>query len=213
MFIHNLENLNDFGLYSMLKKYILREELGYFVNQNKFRELFDFVNVKNSRIFEKAFNDAIFLAIQLRNNMGNVRVVDLKRIDFMNEEQIKKLLFTIGAARNHVNIAESKKIVQSVTEIFGIELENLLLCTVAGESMIGDNIFEGDTLIIDTKTIPENGDIIVITINNETVVKRLNLDGNSMKLVSANNNFDPHQITEHDDYSIIGKVKHVIHSI
>jgi SOS-response transcriptional repressor LexA len=123
------------------------------------------------------------------------------------------LLFTIGAAKNHENIAEKETEVTTITNIFGMELEDLLLCKVVGDSMENAHIFEGDTLIIDTKTNPKDSDIIVININNQTVVKKLKLTGSEMMLIPENEKFDPHLISENDNYTIIGKVKHILHSL
>lgn len=206
-------NVNQENLYQQLKKYVIHEELGYYVNIKKFKTIINRANKINDRIFEKAFKDALFIVNQIRKEMGDIRVIDLKRIDFLNKEQLKILLFSIGAAKNHENVSENATETTSFTNILGINPEDLLVCKVAGDSMLNANIFEGDTLIIDTKSEPKNNEIAVININNQMVFKRIRFQSNKIFLVPENENFEIHEVSESDNFSVLGIVKHIIHSI
>ena len=61
---------------------------------------------------------------------------------------------------------------------------------VTGDSMIDEGIHENDTIIIDNKKIPKNGDIVVAFIDNEDVtLKRFRKKGDSIALEPANKNY------------------------
>jgi SOS-response transcriptional repressor LexA len=204
---------SDESLYQEVKKYFLRLELGYYVNEKKFKKLIDESNKRSKNINQFALRDALFLTNQIRKNMSEINVVDFKRIDFLSEDQLKLLLFTIGASKSQEKVSDSESDVISINQVFGLEIENLLLCKVVGDSMQKANIFEGDTLILDTKSEPTDGDIIVVNINNQTVVKKLKLNGSEIMLIPENDNFEPHIISETDTFTLIGKVKHILHTV
>ncbi len=64
---------------------------------------------------------------------------------------------------------------------------------VEGESMIEDGIHEHDTVIIDSKKNPVNGDIVVALIDDEEVtLKRFRKKGNTIALEPANKSFKTH---------------------
>ncbi|WP_418968706.1 LexA family protein [Alloscardovia omnicolens] len=44
---------------------------------------------------------------------------------------------------------------------------------IAGSSMEGAGIFDGDIIIVDRSLIPQNGDVVVITYEGELLVRRL----------------------------------------
>lgn len=208
-----MSQLSNEEIFITLKTFILREELGYFVNHKVLKEYFQEAELRNEKIIKYAFNDAIYLVNQIRMSMGNTRIIDIKRIDFLSEDQLKLLLFTIGAAKKHENLTDKETETTSVSDFLGMQLEDILLCKVIGESMEKANIFEGDTLIIDTKSIPKDEDIVVVTINGQTLVKRLKLEDGNLKLMPENDKFKPHIISENDSYSILGKVKHILHTL
>ena len=61
---------------------------------------------------------------------------------------------------------------------------------VSGDSMIDEGIHENDTIIIDNKKTPKNGDIVVAFIDNEDVtLKRFRKNGDSIALEPANKNY------------------------
>jgi len=66
------------------------------------------------------------------------------------------------------------------------------LLKVRGDSMSGDHIVEGDTLIVKMQASAENGDIVVALVNNEAVVKRFyrNEEG-TIELRSSNILYEP----------------------
>ena len=73
-----------------------------------------------------------------------------------------------------------------------------------GNSMQGVGIFNGDILIVDRQVQVKNHDVIVANFNGEFICKIL--DTQKRLLISANNNHQDIQITQHDQFTIEGVV-------
>jgi repressor LexA len=66
------------------------------------------------------------------------------------------------------------------------------LLKVKGDSMSGDHIIDGDTIIIRIQNSAENGDIVVALVGNEAVVKRFyKRDDGVIELRSSNPLYEP----------------------
>ena len=87
------------------------------------------------------------------------------------------------------------------------------LVKVNGESMIDANIFEGDVLLVDGKTEPKDGDIVVAALDGEMAVKKYRIEDCKIFLHSANKKFQPIEIKPLMEFQIQGVVKYVIHTL
>lgn len=205
-------NLSHNELYRYCVKYILRQSLGYFVNQSKFDSLIQVANAKDKRIYEFAQKDASLILSNLVINMEQAKVINIRRIDFLDTDELNMLILSIGAANNHPNFnVDNDKI--TIADIFGIKGENILICKVLGDSMVGANIYSGDTLIVDTASEPKNEDIIVTNLNDQTLVKRLIINSKGTFLYSENNSIKPYKVKSSDSFNILGVVRHILHTI
>ena len=64
---------------------------------------------------------------------------------------------------------------------------------VIGDSMVDAGIHENDTIVIDNKKLPKNGDVVVAFIDDEEVtLKRFRKKGDSVALEPANKNYKTH---------------------
>lgn len=95
----------------------------------------------------------------------------------------------------------SEKLIQNPNSTF--------LMRASGDSMRGVGIFSGDVLIVDKSRTPLHNDIVVASLNNELVVKRLRCKG-VPQLCSENPAYAPIIIGEMD-VSVWGVVTYVIH--
>jgi repressor LexA len=93
---------------------------------------------------------------------------------------------------------------------------------VKGNSMTGDHILEGDIIMVKSRSIAQNGEIIAALVGEEAVVKRFYSLNNSVELRSSNPDYPPikidlPEIRQKDcslpDFKILGKVVAVYRNI
>ena len=84
---------------------------------------------------------------------------------------------------------------------------------VKGNAMIDAGIFVGDVLIVDRSIEPKHNDIVLATLNNEFIVKRLYKPAGVIKLVSENPIYPALVIKEGDDFAVWGVVTNSVHKL
>lgn len=127
--------------------------------------------------------------------------------------------FTFEAPLLPASIQRSRGMVKAVDST--IDLGNLLLTDskevymvrVKGDSMIDENIFTGDILIVDAKSEPKDGQIVVASLDGEMTVKKLRRKDGKIYLISANQKYLPIEITSYCKFEIQGVVRHIIHEV
>jgi DNA polymerase V len=77
---------------------------------------------------------------------------------------------------------------------------------VAGDSMTGAGIHDGDLLIVDRAAEVTSGCIVVARIHDEFTLKRVRKEGNRVFLVPENDKYPQIEITEGSDFEIWGRV-------
>ncbi|MGM0365435.1 MAG: transcriptional repressor LexA [Actinomycetota bacterium] len=75
---------------------------------------------------------------------------------------------------------------------------------VAGESMTGDHIKDGDIILVRAQDTAENGDIVVALLGEQATVKRLQFREEAIILRPSNPSYEPIKVNE--DVKIQGKV-------
>ncbi len=81
--------------------------------------------------------------------------------------------------------------------------EGCFVLRVAGDSMIGAGINDGDYVVIRQQSNAENGEIVAVLLEDEATVKRFYVDENGYRLQPENNAFDPILTRE---VEVLGKV-------
>jgi DNA polymerase V len=83
---------------------------------------------------------------------------------------------------------------------------------VAGDSMVGAGIHDGDLIVIDRAHEVKDGSIVVARLNDEFVVKRFRMIDGRPWLYPANDQYEPIEITEGAEFEIWGCVTFAITS-
>jgi repressor LexA len=89
--------------------------------------------------------------------------------------------------------------------------KELFALRVKGDSMIGDAILDGDTIIVRSQPSADNGDIIAALIGDEATVKRLDSASKPVRLLPANPDYQPITLDQ-EDARILGKVIGLVRS-
>lgn len=84
---------------------------------------------------------------------------------------------------------------------------------VAGQSMQGAGLDDGDLLVIDRSKEPEDNAIAVCFIDGEFTVKRLKVDAECVYLMPENSNYKPIKVTEDNQLIIWGVVTYVVKKV
>ncbi len=100
-----------------------------------------------------------------------------------------------------------------INSIIAPHPNEIFLVRVSGESMINENIYDGDILVVNGKEQPKPGQIIISSLNGEMTVKKYQIVDDVIYLVSANEKFLPIKILDMFDFEIQGVVKHVIRKV
>lgn len=90
-----------------------------------------------------------------------------------------------------------KSLIGGKSDCFGLR--------VKGDSMINAGIFEGDVVIVNPQKDANNGEIVVALLGNEATLKKFERNNNSITLIPENDKYDKINITNTDDFSIVGK--------
>ena len=88
--------------------------------------------------------------------------------------------------------------------------ESTFLIKVTGNSMMNAGIISGDIILVDRSLTAKSGNIIVATINNELLVKRLLINEEITELISENEDFPNIELKAEDKFNVWGVVKSVI---
>ena len=84
---------------------------------------------------------------------------------------------------------------------------------VAGQSMIGAGLDDGDLLVIDRSLEPQDGKIAVCLVDGDFTVKRLKVEKDCVWLMAENKRYKPIQVTEENELMIWGIVTHVLKAL
>ena len=81
---------------------------------------------------------------------------------------------------------------------------------VAGDSMDGAGIYDGDILVVDRSLRPASGDIIIAAIDGEFTVKYFRKDSEGVRLEPANANYPVFRMKIGERLEYFGKVTGVV---
>lgn len=133
-------------------------------------------------------------------------------IDYMQFEMIPKVEAKAGAGSSFATDGETTGLYafrQDFLRRIGVHAEKCVMLDVMGESM-QPLIMNGDTILVDTtETTLRDGEIFLVTLGEELLVKRVQRTVRGWMLVSQNPNFAPMPVEECDLDSFIvrGRVR------
>ncbi|MBC3789030.1 LexA family protein [Spirosoma utsteinense] len=90
-------------------------------------------------------------------------------------------------------------------------IETSYFVKATGESMIGDYIFPGSILVVDSAVPVQTGSVIVAWVNGECCVKRFVRQGKQIMLESSNERYLPIYVhLQQDQFLVLGVVTYVV---
>lgn len=84
------------------------------------------------------------------------------------------------------------------TALFGARLDEHFVLRVAGESMIGEGIHDGDWVVVERRDRARTGEMIVALVGDEVTLKRFYPEGAVVRLQPSNPAMDPIRVAAAD---------------
>jgi site-specific DNA-methyltransferase (adenine-specific) len=111
----------------------------------------------------------------------------------------------IEAIQSNEFISVPKTKLPKVGEVYALQ--------VSGDSMIDENIKDGDIILVKQQEVAENGQRVVVLIDNyEATLKKIYREGSKIRLQPANSEYEPIIIRKDRNINIQGIVIDVIHN-
>ena len=109
---------------------------------------------------------------------------------FISPDQFGAILFSTPVKAGFPSPAEDyieKRV--SLDDEFKVDSPSTFMFTIAGDSMIDLGIFEDDRVIIEKKSHPNNGDVVLANVDGEYTLKTFKKKGSEVFLEPANENY------------------------
>ena len=132
---------------------------------------------------------------------------NLESTEFVSEQLVEIPLLGKITAGLPIEAVEEQEVVSVPGNMVRKETYAL---RVVGDSMVDDNIQDGDIIVVERKESAANGQSVVAMINNEEVtLKKLYIESDGVRLQPANKTMDPIYL-RNEDVKILGIVSAVI---
>lgn len=187
-------------IYDFIKKYI--DKKAYSPTFKEIGKNFKISTPSTVHQHIQALADKNFLIV----NKHLTRGIELKENEAMVSIPLTGTIAAgepIEAVHERETIAVSKSKLPRVGDVYALR--------VIGDSMIDENINDGDTVLIKNQPTASNGEKIVALINNEeATLKKFYKEKNHIRLQPANKAYDPIIITKKQGFMIQGIVIDII---
>ncbi len=91
--------------------------------------------------------------------------------------------------------------------------ESTFFLKVNSQAMLEAGISQGDVVIVDRSLKPENGKVVIVMLDGEMLIRRLEIHNHKKRLLPASSRLAPIEISEGSFFAIWGVVTFVIHSL
>jgi len=131
-------------------------------------------------------------------------------LSMKSDTSIPTLLARIPAGHRHELESHFERV--DLNKMLTGNKPNHLLLHIEGDSMDGD-IGDGDWVVMSRDREPKHNDVIVAQLNSEFTIKRFQTKyghRHGLFLVPTNGSYATTEVTEQDDYEILGVVVYII---
>ena len=150
------------------------------------------------------------VSLLIPKNKRPVWTPELEPLDLLPEMLTEIPLLGFVQAGQPIDLCEQQETVRIPADMVR---KNTYALRVRGNSMIDDNIQEGDIIVIEKRESAENGQTVVAMINGENVtLKKFYIERDGIRLQPANPEMAP-IILKNQDVQILGIVTGVIRSL
>lgn len=196
-------------IYKKLRKYLPRSFDGEPYATKMVNELYDKAMEHNPDIYYFALEDSHSDISISDNKILGESISKFIRVKFTPDSELDEFFSLYQESQS----PDEQYRFASFCKNMNLNPDNIILFPISGNSMIGANISDGDTAIVDTSRIPKNGEIGAVFVNNKYFIKRIGGDGGKLILISENKEFQPYIIGPSDKFKYIGLVTNIVKKV
>ena len=136
-------------------------------------------------------------------------LMDPKKADIKRIERIPSVKGTFTQAGQFQVIIgnEVADFYDDFTAVSGVSGDSLFALRIKGDSMKNAGILDGDIVICEQCPVADNGDIVIVLIDDEATFKRFYKENGHFRLQPENEKYDPIIV---EACAVLGKVKTLI---
>lgn len=150
------------------------------------------------------------VSLLIYKNKRPIWTPELEPLDMLRDKLTEIPLLGFVQAGQPIDLCEQQETVRIPADMVR---KNTYALRVRGNSMIDDNIQEGDVIVIEKRESAENGQTVVAMINGEHVtLKKFYIERDGIRLQPANPEMAP-IVLKNQDVQILGIVTGVIRSL
>lgn len=194
-------NIDYNALLSKCKKMLLAEYQGKKYAADSLKELKAIAEANHSNFYADALEQFHIINQALVDD-----VVIKNQIEY---SELSKLTASILGYDNPYE----KLSKQDIIKYFFNLPENIAICQVEGDSMIGADIKEGDYLLYLKTDKVESGELMIVMVDGQKYIKRYQVINEDRILLSENKNYPPFKIGITNNVKILGKVLQILKNV
>ncbi|MFA6503085.1 MAG: transcriptional repressor LexA [Candidatus Paceibacterota bacterium] len=176
---------------------------GYSPSLQEIQKQFKFASVSTAHFHISKLQDAGYI----KKQSGKARSIDVSDMGTM----VRIPLLGYIAAGQPIDAIEDRTQMIAFPASRVPATASLFALTVQGDSMIDEDIYDGDVIVVKQQNTARNGDTVVALIDNEgATVKKFYKEKRQIRLQPANDSFEPIIIKRYQDLKIQGVVIDVI---
>ncbi len=210
-FISRIKSASNYDLYKLAKSLLIREMLGEKQLKERIELVYEESILRDKAIFGRALEDAINISNSLNFPGTETRITQIQPLGLINRDETASLLSTLSM--KDAGLQYDGNVVPEINPEINIDSDELEVCEVSGDSMIGARIHDGDKLLVNKNLTPIDGDIIVAKVDGALFVKRYKIINGTRWLFPENEDYDALKLGQGIDYEFYGVVKHVFFSV
>lgn len=148
--------------------------------------------------------------IERESTSRSIRILAPQPPDAETPARLVPLLGTIAAGAPLLAVENVESYIPVPEGLAGRPGE-LFALRVKGDSMVGDHILDGDTIIVESRPSAEDGEIVAALIDDEATVKRLDTRSQPPRLLPSNPAYSPIELID-VQARILGRVVGLVRS-
>lgn len=174
---------------------------GFVPSYEEIRDRFRYASIFSVQQYLKQLETKGYLRVPGGNKKRAIELINVS--EELNKKSTELPLLGRVAAGRPIEAIEGDETIDVSPTLLGDGGQYFAL-RVAGDSMIGDGIFDQDIVVIRKQANAENGQTVVALVNNEATIKRFFKHKGQIELRAANPAYQPISVTPDATFKIEG---------